>query len=337
MSQGQQAEDSEMSWFVDLYSDTQTKPSSGMLTAMVSAEVGDEQEDADPTTSRLCERVAKMLGMEDAVFLPSGTMCNLVSILVHTRPGDEIIVDEHAHIYNTEGAGASAIAGVSVKAIPSQHGLFTTDQLAKSLRAASRTAPRSSMVSLEQTTNFGGGAIWPLERMRAIRDLTKEVGVASACGISGHVDAVPACRGIGNSQKRDRLFERVFELMGLARGHVETFSGDEKMVFAIQLHDCLAREDEEELPGAGVEVTLFRFSRGDQFLDYVQVLVFEKVPAIALVSPGVVLGILDGYGGHVGSLGWWFILSWEGPAKVSRSDVRVPAVPEWDDPPVTAA
>ena len=93
---------------IDLYSDTQTRPTQGMREAMARAVVGDEQSNDDPTTRELCARVAALLGQADGVFMPSGTMCNLVSILVQTRAGDEIIVDDQSHIYNTEAAGAAA-------------------------------------------------------------------------------------------------------------------------------------------------------------------------------------------------------------------------------------
>ncbi|MFC6049831.1 beta-eliminating lyase-related protein, partial [Methylobacterium hispanicum] len=96
-----------------------------MREAMARAEVGDEQSGSDPTTNALCARVADLLGMEDGVFMPSGTMCNLAAILVQTRAGDEIIVDDQSHIYNTEAAGAAAIGGVSVRALPTRNGLYT--------------------------------------------------------------------------------------------------------------------------------------------------------------------------------------------------------------------
>jgi threonine aldolase len=168
---------------IDLFSDTQTLPTDGMRAAMAGAVVGDEQSDSDPTTRQLCQRVAGMLGMEDGVFMPSGTMCNLVSILVHTRPGDEVIVDDCAHIFNTEAAGAAAIAGVSVNPIRTARGLFTRDEVEAAIRPASRTSPRSGMISIEQTTSFSGGSIWPLEQMRAVRDLGQSRGLR--CHIDG--------------------------------------------------------------------------------------------------------------------------------------------------------
>ncbi|UMY18663.1 threonine aldolase family protein [Methylobacterium organophilum] len=167
---------------IDLYSDTQTRPTAGMRAAMAQAEVGDEQSDSDPTTLALCARVAALLGQEAGVFMPSGTMCNLVAILVQTRPGDEIIVDDQSHIYNTEAAGSAAIGGVSVAALKTPAGLFTPEAFAAAIRAPGRTAPRSALVSVEQTTSFSGGSVWPLEAMRRIRD------IAHDRGLKAHID-----------------------------------------------------------------------------------------------------------------------------------------------------
>jgi threonine aldolase len=167
---------------IDLFSDTQTRPTPGMREAMARAEVGDEQSGSDPTTNALCERVAALLGLEEGVFMPSGTMCNLVSILVQTRAGDEIIVDDQSHIYNTEAAGAAAIGGVSVRALPTRVGLYTLAQAEGAIRVPQRTAPRSALISIEQTTSFSGGTVWDLGTMRAIRDL------AHARGLKAHID-----------------------------------------------------------------------------------------------------------------------------------------------------
>lgn len=167
---------------IDLFSDTQTRPTPGMRAAMAGAEVGDEQSDSDPTTRELCARVAALLGQQAGVFMPSGTMCNLVSILVQTRPGDEIVVDDQSHIYNTEAAGSAAIGGVSVAPLCTQAGLFTPEAFEAAIRPASRTAPRSALVSVEQTTSFSGGSVWDLGDMRRIRD------VAHARGLKAHID-----------------------------------------------------------------------------------------------------------------------------------------------------
>lgn len=167
---------------IDLYSDTQTRPTPGMREAMARAVVGDEQSDSDPTTRALCDRVAALLGKEDGVFMPSGTMCNLVSILVQTRPGDEIVVDDQSHIYNTEAAGSAAIGGVSVAALRTPAGIYSPEQFEAAIRTPARTAPRSALVSVEQTTSFSGGSVWELADMRRIRD------IAHARGLKAHID-----------------------------------------------------------------------------------------------------------------------------------------------------
>jgi threonine aldolase len=167
---------------IDLFSDTQTRPTPGMRDAMARAEVGDEQSDSDPTTLALCERVADLLGQEAGVFMPSGTMCNLVAILVQTRAGDEIIVDDQSHIYNTEAAGSAAIGGVSVMALKTPAGVYTPEAFAAAIRPPARTAPRSALVSIEQTTSFSGGSVWALPDMRRIRDIAHER------GLRAHID-----------------------------------------------------------------------------------------------------------------------------------------------------
>jgi threonine aldolase len=167
---------------IDLFSDTQTRPTPGMRAAMAEATVGDEQSDDDPSTRELCKKVAQLLGQEAGLFMPSGTMCNLVAILTHTRPGDEILCDHQSHIYCTEAAGASAFAGVSVWPLQSPHGIFDVQQVIDAIRPRTRTAPRSTLLTVEQTTNFSGGAIWPLPHLRAVRD------VARSHGLKCHMD-----------------------------------------------------------------------------------------------------------------------------------------------------
>ncbi|RXF74225.1 threonine aldolase family protein [Hansschlegelia zhihuaiae] len=177
---------------VDLYSDTQTRPTAGMREAMAKAVVGDEQSGDDPTTNALCERTAALLGMEAAVFMPSGTMCNLVAILTQTRAGDEIVVDASSHIYNTEGASAAAIGGVSTKPLTTENGVFTAEQAEAAIRPPARTAPRSALVSVENTTAFSGGSVWPLEAVRAVRDVAKRHGLIAHMDGARLLNAVAA-------------------------------------------------------------------------------------------------------------------------------------------------
>src|SRR5258707_1541920 len=147
--------------FIDLYSDTKSKPSPGMRKAMADADVGDEQKMEDTTVNRQRERVCELLGKEDALFLPSGTMANQIAIRVHCRLGDEVIADRTAHIINAETGGPAANSGVMIRAIEGPNGVFTGDQVKAALRDPnSRNAPRSRLVSIENTSNGGVGPAW---------------------------------------------------------------------------------------------------------------------------------------------------------------------------------
>jgi len=167
---------------INLYSDTQTKPSQGMLQAMSKAEVGDEQHHRDPSVNQLCAKTADILGKEDAMFLPSGTMCNQIAILVHCSPGDEIIADKTAHILNSESGGTAALAGALIRPLEGENGIFNATQVHESVRGSSLNEPRSRLVVVEQTSTLGGGSIWPLERLKEVRK------AARAHGLMLHMD-----------------------------------------------------------------------------------------------------------------------------------------------------
>ena len=167
---------------VNLYSDTQTKPSLAMKRAMLEAELGDEQHGSDPTVLALCDRMAALLGKEAAVFLPSGTMCNEVAILTQCRPGDEILAHPTAHISAAEGGAPWALAGVQVSPLPGERGQFDVAALEAAIRPKSRYAAPQRMVEVEQTANLGGGAVWPLEALRAVAS------AAHAHGMVTHMD-----------------------------------------------------------------------------------------------------------------------------------------------------
>ena len=169
---------------VNLYSDTQTRPTDGMRRAIATAEVGDEQRNADPTTQRLQEQVAELLGHEAGLFLPSGTMCNQIAFRLHARPGgDELLLDRSAHPIIAEAGGAAQQAGFMINPIDGEGGIFTPAQLEAALRPAeNRYMPRSRLVSVEQTTNMGGGRVWPLEGVQAV------VEAARSHGLRAHMD-----------------------------------------------------------------------------------------------------------------------------------------------------
>ena len=160
---------------VNLYSDTQTRPSSAMRKAMAEAEVGDEQRFEDPQVTELCERVAALFGMEAAVFLPSGTMCNEIAFRLHIRPGgDEAILHRLGTRSSPRPAGPAAFAGAMMQPLDTPKGMFTGDDVRGALRYPDRYSPRSRLVSVEQTTNMAGGRVWPLEQLRGVVEAARE-------------------------------------------------------------------------------------------------------------------------------------------------------------------
>ncbi len=164
---------------IDFASDTKTRPTPGMRAAMAAAEVGDERANEDPTVNRLNARCAKLLGKEDAVFLPSGTMANEIALAVHCRPGEEVICDATSHIIGFEGGGPAALAGVMIQPLPGRRGIFSAEQLRAALRPDRPYAPRQRLVVVEQTSNLGGGAIWPLATLEAVSAVARDAGLAT--------------------------------------------------------------------------------------------------------------------------------------------------------------
>jgi threonine aldolase len=162
---------------INLYSDTQSKPSRAMKEAMLEAEVGDEQGGSDPTVWALCDKAAALLGKEAAMFLPSGTMCNQVAIATHCRPGDEILAHEDAHIQSSEAGGPGAIAGVMIRGLQGARGIFSADTVREAIRPVSRYSPPQRLVEVEQTANKGGGACWSVAELQAVADVAHEHGM----------------------------------------------------------------------------------------------------------------------------------------------------------------
>ncbi|MGY4489237.1 threonine aldolase [Bradyrhizobium sp. LM3.2] len=164
---------------INLLSDTQTKPTAAMREAMARAEVGDEQVGDDPTVNALCERVAELLGKEAAVYMPSGTMCNVTATLVHCRPGDEILAHESAHIIAREGGAHAAIGGFQVTQLKGPDGQFTPETFRKALHPRTRYQPPQTVVSVEQTANIGGGTIWKKAALDEIVAIAKQHGLVT--------------------------------------------------------------------------------------------------------------------------------------------------------------
>jgi threonine aldolase len=183
---------------VNLLSDTQTRPTPAMREAMATAEVGDEQIGDDPTVNRLCDRVAELMGKEAAVFMPSGTMCNVAATLTHCRPGDEILAHETAHIISREGGAHAALGGFQVTRLRGADGQFSPDAFRAALHPRTRYEPPQTVVSAEQSANIGGGTIWKKP------DLDAVVSIAKSNGLATHMDGarlMNACVATGISAR----------------------------------------------------------------------------------------------------------------------------------------
>jgi threonine aldolase len=164
---------------INLISDTVTKPTKGMLAAMFNAQVGDDVFKEDPSINELESKVAKLFNKEAALFFPSGTMANQTAIKLHTQPGEQLICDKYAHIYNYEGGGVSFNSGVSCKLIDGHRGMMTADQVEAAINPPDfYHSPLTTLVSIENTTNKGGGACWDFEELLKIKAVCKKHGLA---------------------------------------------------------------------------------------------------------------------------------------------------------------
>jgi threonine aldolase len=157
--------------FIDLRSDTVTKPSKAMLDAMFSAPVGDDVFGEDPTISALEIKSAALFDKEAALFCPSGTMTNQIAIRCHTQPGDELICDVNSHIYNYEGGGISSNSGVQAKLLHGSRGVITAKHIEDNINADYDWLTRTSLVCLENTVNRAGGSCYDLETIRAVKQM----------------------------------------------------------------------------------------------------------------------------------------------------------------------
>ncbi|HEX6761478.1 MAG TPA: GntG family PLP-dependent aldolase [Gaiellaceae bacterium] len=228
---------------IDLRSDTQTKPSHGMREAMAWAEVGDEQEREDPTVLELERRVAALLGLEEAVYLPTATMGNQIALSILGKRGTELVVEEKAHIMVSELAGAAAFSGLQTRGLAGYRGRLTPEQVRATTHAdGSFHTPRTSVVALENTHNTAGGAVWPLDELRAVVETARELGIAVhldgarllnasvALGvrpaeIAAQFDTATLCLSKGLGCPLGALIAGGEELMGRARREKHRFGG----------------------------------------------------------------------------------------------------------------
>src|SRR5512136_1994167 len=162
-----------MKEWIDLRSDTVTKPTPDMRKAMAEAEVGDDVFGEDPTVNALQEKVADLLGKEAALFVPSGTMANQLSIKSHTQPGDEVIIEASSHAYNFEGGAGAVLSGIQFQCLKGSRGILDAPQIDESIKPADHHFAVTRLICLENTHNRGGGSIYPLEKMAEIYRLAK--------------------------------------------------------------------------------------------------------------------------------------------------------------------
>lgn len=167
---------------IDLRSDTVTKPTPGMRAAFAAAEVGDDVLDHDPTVERLERRVAEILGKEAALFVPSGTMANQISVRAHCPPGGEIILERGSHVLNFEAGAAAALSGASFFALDGSRGTFDPDAVRRAIRPSVPHCPQTALVWAENTHNLAGGSVWPQATLDAV------AGVAHEAGVPFHLD-----------------------------------------------------------------------------------------------------------------------------------------------------
>jgi len=195
---------------VNLISDTVTRPTEGMLQAMMAAEVGDDVFKEDPTVNALERKVADFFGMEAALFFPSGTMANQTGIKIHTQPGDQLICDKFAHIYNYEGGGVSFNSGVSCKLVDGNRGMITAQQVLASINPPDfYHSPRTRLVCVENTTNKGGGACYDFEELLRIREV---------CGLHGltlHLDGARIWNALVATGQLARDYGELFDTISV--------------------------------------------------------------------------------------------------------------------------
>ena len=214
--------------YIDLRSDTVTKPSPGMRQAMAKADVGDDVFGEDPTVNRLQQKVAEILGKESALYVPSGTMGNQVCIKTHTQPGDEVIAEKGCHVFNYETAGMAFLSNVQVHTIEGKHGAFTAGEVKKAIRPKAYYMPRTRLICMENTHNRAGGTIIPFELMKEMSALAKTEGIRM------HLDGARlwnACAETGITPKEyascfDSVSVCLSKGLGAPVGSVITGTGD---------------------------------------------------------------------------------------------------------------
>lgn len=195
---------------IDLRSDTVTKPTKGMMEAIINAEVGDDVYKEDPTVNKLERKLADMFGMEEALFFPTGSMANQAAIKLHTQPADQLICDKWAHVYNYEGGGASFNSGVSCKLVDGDRGMITAAQVEENINPPDfYHSPLTTLVCLENTTNKGGGACYDFEEIKKIRKVCDEHNLGL------HLDGARLMNALVAKKEDPKDYGKVFDTISI--------------------------------------------------------------------------------------------------------------------------
>jgi len=195
---------------INLISDTVTKPSQEMLRYMFQCEVGDDVYKQDPTVNALEEKVAEMFGMEAALFFPSGTMANQTAIKLHTQPGEQLIADKWAHVFNYEGGGVSFNSGVSCCLLDGHRGMITATQVASAVNDPEfYHSPLTSLVCVENTTNKGGGACYDVEEFKKIRQVCNDK------NLKLHLDGARLWNALVVTKEDPKVYGKIFDTISV--------------------------------------------------------------------------------------------------------------------------
>ncbi|MCM4156061.1 GntG family PLP-dependent aldolase [Gramella sp. AN32] len=216
---------------IDLRSDTVTRPTKEMLQAMMTAKVGDDVYKEDPTINALEEKLAKMFGKDEALFFPTGSMANQAAIKLHTQPGEQLICDKWAHVYNYEGGGVSFNSGVSCKLVDGDRGMIKAEQVVENINPPDfYHSPLTTLVCLENTTNKGGGACYDLEDIKEIRKVCDE----HQLGL--HLDGARLFNALVKKKENPKDFGKLFDTIsvclskGLGTPMGSVLIGDKKLM-----------------------------------------------------------------------------------------------------------
>lgn len=194
---------------IDFRSDTVTRPSKEMLNAMLGAPVGDAVFDDDPSVHELQNYAADLFGVDGALFCPSGTMTNQIAIKVHTRPGDQLLCDKTAHVYIYEGGGAALHSGVSCRLLEGDRGRFSAQEVREAFQEDDPHFPRTRLVSVENTSNKGGGTIWDLDALQQIRDLREES--EQYRDLRFHLDGARLFNALAETGESPKIYGEIFD------------------------------------------------------------------------------------------------------------------------------